>query len=1029
MVNARVSGMVWLPKAEVHPSAMDYFRKNLLIVPRKFGNYGDDVKPTPIKCWSETPDEIGLPRAFWFATSKGHYDYTWDVSFGEPISLESKLRHEGPYAEQAVILDKLLDHTQPVRDSLVDEDLHDDKTVGLAMGGIFKADPGFGKTNVTLELIRRLGVTTVVLVHKEFLLSQWVRRAEKWLPGVKVGVCQGPRCDFEGYDIVVAMLESLALEDGSRYPMSFYDWPGLLVLDEVHRAGAPTWSPVPEMFSAAYRLGLSATPRRKDGADDVFWWHIGPIICEAKTEMPKPMVRMVQISKPFNHPPYLSRQDANDSIVVTLLSKLTARNWKITSETTKALKGAAKRKVMVLSERLEHLRQLEKELMVAVRQDPKLSKAGITTGFYVGEWFTGETTAKLEQGKWPMEGDGREKAIRLIYSSISRRKRYKGKIIKKDNKKAHLVKILGSDINGFMEDDNDGFEGDFDDDKMYETVLEHLSNLDLFRMARWFNIAQKSKEKTRQTTEEEQREAERARVIYATYQMCCIDVDTEIIDSFSGEKTTMRECVDNGCVPQVISGRDRCRSATPVGVGIRGDKECVEIVIGGRGKRSLVLTPDHKVWTQRGWVDAGNLVFHECEPSSVWGDYVATPRLLHVDECPTNIDEDEAWLLGLLSADGSISCPQRGTFGLTTDDDELVVEADRVLRKHGMYLKKERHQHWVTRTDVGRFGPGIKSWLRCELERLDMCKAVHDKKVPSEIMTAPIPVMMAFVAGYMDGDGCVNKRGQMSFSSVSRALLEQVRVLLLRVGIPTKPPVHGGKGCFVVILGRYESTDARRRVPMRLSRKCNVRGTHDERTLGVGDFTMVPPQETARVLEKARGNGFLLKDISLTLGIRPNRLSLKRPLPRDLHNAICEIVGEDYLNDAVAWLPVRSVRGVGIRTVGDFSVPPDKSWVANGIIVHNSEGVDIPALDTVILASPVSDVEQTAGRARRHCYPDENDPMKCEHFCPWRAGECKGKPPPIIADIVDLGYPLCAKRERWRKNWYWNSEFKVVEGQ
>lgn len=49
----------------------------------------------------------------------------------------------------------------------------------------------------------------------------------------------------------------------------------------------------------------------------------------------------------------------------------------------------------------------------------------------------------------------------------------------------------------------------------------------------------------------------------------------------------------------------------------------------------------------------------------------------------------------------------------------------------------------------------------------------------------------------------------------------------------------------------------------------------------------------------------------------------------------------------------------------DIEVPIYKNFIASDIIVHNSEGMDIPALNTLILASPVSSVEQPVGRIQR----------------------------------------------------------------
>ncbi len=76
-----------------------------------------------------------------------------------------------------------------------------------------------------------------------------------------------------------------------------------------------------------------------------------------------------------------------------------------------------------------------------------------------------------------------------------------------------------------------------------------------------------------------------------------------------------------------------------------------------------------------------------------------------------------------------------------------------------------------------------------------------------------------------------------------------------------------------------------------------------------------------------------------------------------------------------------------------------------------SEGLDISALDVLVLALPISDVEQTVGRVRRHCVPDEHG-IQCRHYCPWRT-KCKGKPTPIVVDVID--------KEIFRVKKKWNS--------
>jgi superfamily II DNA or RNA helicase len=63
------------------------------------------------------------------------------------------------------------------------------------------------------------------------------------------------------------------------------------------------------------------------------------------------------------------------------------------------------------------------------------------------------------------------------------------------------------------------------------------------------------------------------------------------------------------------------------------------------------------------------------------------------------------------------------------------------------------------------------------------------------------------------------------------------------------------------------------------------------------------------------------------------------------------------------------------------------------------EALDIPAIDTLMLVTPRSDVEQAIGRIRRWCIPENG---KCtKDLCMWKRDTCKGKPQTIIVDFID----------------------------
>jgi hypothetical protein len=64
-------------------------------------------------------------------------------------------------------------------------------------------------TIMALKIISLLATKTLILVHKEFLMNQWIERITDFLPSARVGKIQGPTFDIENKDIVIGMIQSL----------------------------------------------------------------------------------------------------------------------------------------------------------------------------------------------------------------------------------------------------------------------------------------------------------------------------------------------------------------------------------------------------------------------------------------------------------------------------------------------------------------------------------------------------------------------------------------------------------------------------------------------------------------------------------------------------------------------------------------------------------------------------------------------------------------------------------------------------
>jgi superfamily II DNA or RNA helicase len=142
-------------------------------------------------------------------------------------------------------------------------------------GGLLELYCGAGKTDTTVSMIGDINKKTIIIVHKEFLMNQWIERILKYYPTARIGKIQGQIIDIDDKDIVIAMLQSLSMKE---YPSSLFDSFGFTIIDEVHHISSEVFSRALFKLVTKYMLGLSATMNRKDGTTKVFKMFLGPVV-------------------------------------------------------------------------------------------------------------------------------------------------------------------------------------------------------------------------------------------------------------------------------------------------------------------------------------------------------------------------------------------------------------------------------------------------------------------------------------------------------------------------------------------------------------------------------------------------------------------------------------------------------------------------------------------------------------------------------------------------------------------------------
>jgi superfamily II DNA or RNA helicase/very-short-patch-repair endonuclease len=180
--------------------------------------------------------------------------------------------------------------------------------------GVLAATTAFGKTVIAAWLIAQRGVNTLVLVHRQQLLEQWVERLSSFLgvPAKTIGQLGGGRKKLGGA-LDVALMQSLVRKGAVDDRVADY---GHLVVDECHHLSAHSFELVARRARAKFVTGLSATVARKDGHHPIIFMQCGPVRhrVDAKQQAAaRPFTHRVMVRPTGFHPPVFATNVGADA--------------------------------------------------------------------------------------------------------------------------------------------------------------------------------------------------------------------------------------------------------------------------------------------------------------------------------------------------------------------------------------------------------------------------------------------------------------------------------------------------------------------------------------------------------------------------------------------------------------------------------------------------------------------------------------------------------------------------------------------
>jgi superfamily II DNA or RNA helicase len=336
-------------KKDLNPKSIKDIKDELTVKPYSpFNKSQMNDNTGRFSVYMESPKKLYLPR--FYGLKKFGFPVVNNMNEGENISLQfnGSLRKEQEPIEEVYL-----------------------KNAEKNGGGIISIRCGGGKTVLALHILSVLKKKAIVIVHKDFLMTQWRDRILEFLPNARIGKVQQNTVDIKDKDVVLAMVQSLSMKE---YEEGTFDSFGLAIFDECHHLGAEVFSKALPKVSSKYMLGLSATPKRKDGLSKVFEWFIGDIVYLQKNKN-EDYAEVQLIECTFTDEKYTKeelnfRKEPCMPKMINNICDYLPRSELICDIIKKY--NTEKRSILILSDRRGHLDLLHKMLN------------GYSRGFYVG---------------------------------------------------------------------------------------------------------------------------------------------------------------------------------------------------------------------------------------------------------------------------------------------------------------------------------------------------------------------------------------------------------------------------------------------------------------------------------------------------------------------------------------------------------------------------------------------------------------------------------------------------------------------
>jgi len=434
----------------------------------------------------------------------------------------------------------------------------------------------------------------------------------------------------------------------------------------------------------------------------------------------------------------------------------------------------------------------------------------------------------------------------------------------------------------------------------------------------------------------------------------CVTGETRVCLA-DGRRVPIRDLV--GQTPEVwaMSEDQKIVKARSDLVWSKGVRQVFRMVLASG--RSLRATSNHRVFTGDGWKTVGEIGI---------GTRIAIARRFPEASDPVVWPDEHVCLLGQLIGDGSFLKHQPLRYTTASEaNSELVTRCAKFLgSKVTRYAGRGKwHQLLISGNGTRWQAAGVGAWLK---ELGIFGQRSHEKRLPPAVFQFSDRQIGLLLQHLWATDGCIHvpragKRGAptVHFSTCSETLARDVAALLLRLGVVSRTfqvPQRTGRPIYAVyvssseqqalFLAKVGAFGPREEPARRLAERiASIKSNPNADTL--------PREVYVQVRGAMSAQGVTAKNLAAMRGISYQvHRNFKYAPSRSTLNSYADLLNNDELKiwskSDLFWDRVVAVGLEGEEEVFDITVPGPASWLADGIVSHNSGALEQDA-DVILL--------------------------------------------------------------------------------